>query len=119
MAYLVILLIQSIMFYSWYTGDHSYLNIITIGYTVIFILAFLLLPLMSYMSHNKDKIDEESIVAIRKWLNTSPIVTAVSFALMVITVLLMVMCGYVTLVVFYILLCIYAKICKAVANKNI
>ena len=68
MAGLLILIIQGIMFYSWYTGDHDYLNIVTIFYVLIMILLALAAPLMAYMSHNVSKLDDKGKKALRDWI---------------------------------------------------
>ena len=119
MAGLLILIIQGIMFYSWYTGDHDYLNIVTIFYILIMILLVLAAPLMTYMSHNVGKLDSKGKKALREWLNPSVTKKFYTMFIFISTIVLMILCNYVALVVFYLLTIVYVNICKSLANKNI
>lgn len=119
MAGLLILIIQGIMFYSWYTGNHDYLNIVTIFYTLIMIILAIVTPLMTYMSHNVDKLDDKGKKALRDWIKPTAAKKVYTMAIFISTVVLMILCNYVALVVFYLLMVVYVNICKALANQDI
>lgn len=106
------------MGYSLYTGDNSYLNIVTIFYTLFIIVVGLLVPVCSLMTYNLKNLKPETVLSLQELFNKpSPLKKIFNIITMITTIVLMFMNGYVLLIISYILLVIWVKICFASVNE--
>ena len=83
------------------------------------ILLALAAPLMAYMSHNVSKLDDKGKKALRDWIKPTTTKKLYTMFIFISTTLLMILCNYVALVVFYLLTTVYVNICKSLSNQNI
>lgn len=120
MGYLILCVMWGIMGYSLYTGDTSYLNIVTICYTIAIIVLGVLVPVCSIMTYNLKSLKPEVVTDLRDiFKKSSPLKKVSSIITMITTSVLMFLNGYVALVILYILLVIWVKICFVSVNEEL
>ncbi len=120
MGYLILCVMWGIMGYSLYTGDTSYLGIVTIFYTILIVVVGVIVPLCSIMTYNLKNLKPEVVCDLRKMFKEPSLLKKVSIIITkVTTTVLMFLNGYMALVIFYILLVIWVKICFVSVNEEL
>lgn len=120
MVYLILSVMWGIMGYSFYTGDDSYLNIVTIYYSLIIILAGLGITFCSLMTYNLKNLNPEAVKGLIKlFKKPSPLKKVINIIMMITSIVLMILNGYVVLVLFYILTVIWVNICFSSVNEGL
>jgi hypothetical protein len=118
MGFLILSIMWGIMGYSLYTGDTSYLNIVTIFYTLVIIVVALLIPLCSLMTYNLKILKPETVLSLQELFKKPALLREIfNIITLILTISLMILNGYIYLVVSYILLVIWVKICFASVNE--
>lgn len=110
--------LNGLMAWSWYFGNYDYLNVVTIFYVLILIINIPLCPLMTFISHSGMNIKDKDKKSIRKWANPGLFSKIKSTVKNATTVALMVLCGYMWLVVFYLLMILWSLFFKAATNSK-
>lgn len=118
MGYLLNAFLIGLMGYSWYFSDGSYLNIVTVIYSLLIILSIVASPFLCFFSYS-DNLKDEQIVAIRKWLKPSIFKRIYSVAIMLTSITLLFLNDYVALVIFYVIATVWSNLMRACGNQNI
>ena len=120
MGNIAFVLINGLMAWSWYYGNYDYLNVVTAFYIVIIILVVPVAPMLWWMSHNSHAItSNKGKATLEEWVRPSVIIRVFNWVKLAITVTLMFACGYLWLVVFYVLACLWNNLMRIMANKDI
>lgn len=118
-ANLVWISLNSLMAWSWYVGNYDYLNIVTIFYVLILIINIPLCPLLAVISHGGLRLKEDVKKSIKEWSSPSFFSMVGSLIKNITTITLMVLCGYMWLVVFYLLMILWSLFFKEVAKSKL